>query len=54
MQKCKTEQKELYQKWQDAKINKDFAEAAEEYDFFGASSGLPNAPDFIKTSKDKE
>mgnify|MGYP005962565133 CR=1 FL=1 len=36
------------------KINKDFAEAAEEYDFFGASSGLPNAPDFIKTSKDKE
>ena len=36
------------------KINKDFAEAAEEYDFFGASSGLPNAPDFIKISKDKE
>lgn len=36
------------------KINKNFAEAAEEYDFFGASSGLPNAPDFIKISKDKE
>lgn len=36
------------------KIIEDFTEAAEEYEFFGASSGLPNAPDFIQTSGDKK
>lgn len=36
------------------KMKEDFSEAAEEYDFFGASCGLPAAPDFIKTSGDNK
>lgn len=32
------------------KIQEDFEEAASEYDFFGASCGIPAPPDFIKTS----